>query len=238
MALGLTPLKTRTKIRFFLHIFTLIELFFVLSAIFRNFSYFCIRVNEKMSRYIDIHTHHPTRRHIEPQAVGIHPWQAEGAQFSPSIFDGAAAVGEIGLDYARDVDHNAQQRLFDEQLREAERLGLPVILHCVRAFEPMMKMLSRRNLRAVVFHGFIGSLQQAERAVDRGYYLSFGEGAFRSPKTVEVMRRIPLSHLFAETDESDCTIEEIYRRIAQVREISVEELQTKIEENYKRIFCY
>lgn len=189
-----------------------------------------------MSRYIDIHTHCPTLRHVEPQAVGIHPWQAEKERFLPSIFEGAVAIGEIGLDFACNVNREAQQQLFREQLREAERLGVPVILHCVKAFEPMMKILAERRLRAVIFHGFIGSVQQAKRAVERGYFLSFGEGAFRSPKTVEAMRMIPLTHLFAETDESDCPIEEVYRRIAEVRGASVEELQRQIEENYKRIF--
>ncbi len=189
-----------------------------------------------MSRYIDIHTHHPTLRHVEPQAVGIHPWQAEKERFLPSIFEGAVAIGEIGLDFACNVNREAQQQLFREQLREAERLGVPVILHCVKAFEPMMKILAEWRLRAVIFHGFIGSVQQAKRAVERGYFLSFGEGAFRSPKTVEAMRMIPLTHLFAETDESDCPIEEVYRRIAEVRGASVEELQRQIEENYKRIF--
>lgn len=189
-----------------------------------------------MSRYIDIHTHRPTLRHVEPQAVGIHPWQAEKEQFLPSIFEGAVAIGEIGLDFACDVNREAQQQLFLKQLREAERLDVPVILHCVKAFEPMMKILAERRLRAVIFHGFIGSVQQAKRAVERGYFLSFGEGAFRSPKTVEAMRMIPLTHLFAETDESDCPIEEVYRRIAEVRGASVEELQRQIEENYKRIF--
>lgn len=189
-----------------------------------------------MSRYIDIHTHRPTLCHVEPQAVGIHPWQAEKERFLPSIFEGAVAIGEIGLDFACDVNREAQQQLFREQLREAERLGVPVILHCVKAFEPMMKMLAEWRLRAVIFHGFIGSVQQAKRAVERGYFLSFGEGAFRSPKTVEAMRMIPLTHLFAETDEGDCPIEEVYRRIAEVRGASVEELQRQIEENYKRIF--
>lgn len=189
-----------------------------------------------MSRYIDIHTHRPTLRHVEPQAVGIHPWQAEKEQFSPSIFEGAVAIGEIGLDFACDVNREAQQQLFLKQLCEAEWLDVPVILHCVKAFEPVMKMLAEWRLRAVIFHGFIGSVQQAQRAVERGYFLSFGVGAFRSPKTMEAMRMMPPTHLFAETDQSDCSIEEVYRRIAEVRSISVEELQQQIEENYKRIF--
>jgi TatD DNase family protein len=123
-----------------------------------------------------------------------------------------------------------------EQLAVAERRDLPVVLHCVRAFEPMMKMLSEYDLRAVIFHGFIGSVQQAERAVSRGYYLSFGVGAFRSPKTLEALRLMPLDRLFVETDESEVGIENVYERVAQARGVELEELKYKLEENYKKIF--
>ena len=189
-----------------------------------------------MSRYVDIHTHHPTFRHIEPQAVGVHPWRAAEQHFNELQIEGAIAIGEIGLDYACKVDRVVQERVLREQLAVAERRDLPVVLHCVRAFEPMMKILSEYDLRAVIFHGFIGSVQQAERAVSRGYYLSFGVGAFRSPKTHEALRLMPLDRLFVETDESEVGIENVYERVAQTRGVELEELKYKLEENYKKIF--
>ncbi len=96
--------------------------------------------------YIDIHTHRFTGRGIELRAAGVHPWRAAeiGAaeSLSPAMFEGARAVGETGLDYACDVDHEAQERLFRRHLEIAERLRLPVVIHCVRAFEP--NTVSRR----------------------------------------------------------------------------------------------
>ena len=189
-----------------------------------------------MSRYIDIHTHRATGQHIEPQAVGIHPWMAEKEVFDEAIFDNAVAVGEIGLDFACDVNRDTQERVFRAQLTQAEKRNLPVILHCVRAFEPTMKILAEYHLRAVIFHGFIGSAQQAKRATDAGYYLSFGPNAFRSPKTIEALQSIPENRLFAETDDSGETIENIYSQIANVRKISIEKLQEATNENYNKIF--
>ena len=189
-----------------------------------------------MGLYIDIHTHHPTSRHPSPQGVGIHPWHASAASIDEEAMRSATLIGEIGLDFACDVDRQVQERVFREQLSIAQRWQKPVVLHCVRAFEPMMKILGEYRLAAVIFHGFIGSRQQAERAVARGYYLSFGEAAFRSPRTVEAMKSVPLDHLFAETDESTATIESIYQRIARERGISTEELQEKIAVNYNKIF--
>ena len=189
-----------------------------------------------MSRYIDIHTHRPTALHIEPQAVGIHPWMAEKVVFDEAIFDNAVAVGEIGLDFACDVNRDTQERVFRAQLAQAEKRNLPVILHCVRAFEPMMKILAEYRLRAVIFHGFIGSAQQAKRAIDAGHYLSFGPNAFRSPKTIAALQSTPENRLFAETDDSGEAIENVYSRIAQTRGISVKELKEIIENNYNKIF--
>ena len=189
-----------------------------------------------MSRYIDIHTHRPTALHIEPQAVGIHPWMAEKVVFDEAIFDNAVAVGEIGLDFACDINRDTQERVFRAQLAQAEKRNLPVILHCVRAFEPMMKILAEYNLRAVIFHGFIGSVQQAKRAIDAGYYLSFGPNTFRSPKTIAALQSMPDDRLFAETDDSGEAIENVYSKIAQTRGVSVEKLREIIENNYNKIF--
>lgn len=189
-----------------------------------------------MGLYIDIHTHSPSAGYPTPTSAGIHPWHAASGLIDEAAMHSADLIGEIGLDFACDVDRQVQEHLFREQLSIAQRLRKPIVVHCVRAFEPMMKILSEYQLRAVIFHGFIGSVQQAEQAIKRGYYLSFGEGAFRSPRTMEALRAIPLSRLFAETDESALSIETIYEMVASERKISVDELKAIIEENYNKIF--
>ena len=168
---------------------------------------------------VDIHTHRPTGKALEPSFAGIHPWQAETRRIEEIVprFGEVDLVGEIGLDYAGTV-------------------GKPVVLHCVKAFEAVMRELAPHALRAVIFHGFIGSSQQAAEAIKKGYYLSFGERTFRSPRTVEALRRTPVENLFAETDESDVPIEEIYRRIAQAKDLDPELLKCAIYRNYREIF--
>ena len=189
-----------------------------------------------MSLYIDIHTHHPSHEHTEPTAIGIHPWDAETASLEGLDFSRAEMVGEIGLDFACEVNRERQIAVFEEQLRLAERLQKPVILHCVKAFEPTMLLLEKHRLKAVIFHGFIGSKEQAKRAVERGYYLSFGERTWRSKKTIEALQNTPLDRLFIETDEADTTIVKQYLEVIRVKKISLNELQQAIIENYNRIF--
>lgn len=192
-----------------------------------------------MTRFIDIHTHNFTNRHIELHAVGVHPWEAENitlSQVCDTMFSDAEAIGEIGLDYACDVDKSKQEELFCRQAEIAERLQKPIILHCVKAFEPIMNLLLRYSSKAVVFHGFIGSEEQALQALKRGYYLSFGHRTFCSPKTIEALRSTPLSQLFVESDECDTPIEDIYVKIADLRGVDIEELKVATSNNYNRIF--
>lgn len=186
----------------------------------------------------DIHTHNAHTQAQTIDTVGIHPWHALEADLSTVELAVAEvdAIGEIGLDFACDVPREVQMVIFRAQLAIAERHKKAVILHCVRAFEEVMKVLSEYRLHAVIFHGFIGSVEQAQRAVAQGFYLSFGERTFHSPKTIEAMRSTPLSHLFVETDESATPIEKIYDKIAALRGISVVELATATEENFNLIF--
>lgn len=189
-------------------------------------------------RFVNIHTHRPTGRGIELRTAGIHPWDAgkEDVSTIVPLLGDVQAIGETGLDFVRGADRAVQLAAFRAQLALARERQMPVVLHCVRAFEPVMRELDVCRPRAVIFHGFIGSPEQARRAVGKGYYLSFGQRAFASPKTLESLRETPLSRLFLETDDSDVPIEEIYARTAGVKGIAQEELQRATLENYERIF--
>lgn len=188
-------------------------------------------------QYIDIHTHHPSSVAITLHAAGIHPWEADSREIESllPLSDDVQAIGEIGLDYAHPTDRTRQMALFRQQLRLAEARELPVVLHCVRAFEPVMEELTHYLLLAVIFHGFIGSPEQAARAAARGYYLSFGARTFASPRTIEALQRVPTANLFLETDDSDIPIERMYEQAAAVRGTTVGDLQRITTENYEKI---
>ena len=191
-----------------------------------------------MLPYVNIHTHRPTGSGIELRTEGVHPWDADMplvATLGERLSD-AQAVGETGLDFVHGPSREVQTEALRAQLRLARERGLPVVLHCVRAFEPLMRELAACEPRAVIFHGFIGSPEQARRALAKGYFLSFGERAFSSPKTLAALRETPLSQLFLETDDSPVPIEEIYARAAEARGVPTEVLQRATLANYERIF--
>ena len=196
-------------------------------------------MTEKLrTKYIDIHTHNPRVDVLSPTMAGIHPWQAESASELPDLSQ-CDIIGETGLDHACEVDREAQKRLFREHLEAAIKIDKPVVLHAVRAVEDILNILKDyRTLRGVIFHGFIGSWQQAERCIERGYYLSFGPRSLRSPKVREIIAKMPQNLLFCETDaeQDKGNIEQVYSEVAKLRGVSKEELIKSIEENYNRFF--
>lgn len=193
-------------------------------------------MNEVNKILVDIHTHHPRPDVVSPRMAGIHPWDAERGRDLPD-FAHCDIIGETGLDYACEVDRLAQERLFRAHLEAAERLQKPVVLHTVRAFEPTIKILAEYNIAGVVFHGFIGSQQQAAEALRRGYYLSFGSRSLRSSKTRQAIVATPLDRLFCETDDDpSLDIAKVYAEVAAIKGVTLAELERYIYENYKRLF--
>lgn len=188
--------------------------------------------------FVDVHTHHRREDILSPTMAGIHPWDATKGVALPNPLS-ADVIGEIGLDYACDVERSAQLAIFRKQLLLAEELRKPVVLHVVRAMEDTLKVVAEYNLQAVVFHGFIGSREQAERCLKRGYYLSFGTRSLRSTKTLRALEYVPLDRLFVESDDdAQLDIRTLYDAIARIKGISVDELLHAIRENYNRLITH
>lgn len=208
----------------------------------------------RMSHFIDIHTHHPLQdrlglrnvrlgkevvageKHI---SLGVHPWDvnAESEELLRELQQAdCEAIGEIGLDRCCNVHFDVQQHYFDQQLQVAEERNLPIIIHCVRAYNEVLQELDKHRLSGVIFHGFIGSSQLLQQIVDKGHCVSFGFGALRSPKTIDALRVAPLDRVFLESDESPTPIEDLYTEVASIRGIDTEVLKQQIYHNYKRIF--
>ena len=113
------------------------------------------------------------------------------------------ALGEIGLDYHYEgYNKDLQLYCFEKQLKMAEELDLPVIIHDRDAhgdcFETVIKY---KNVRGV-FHSFSGSPEMARELVKRGWYISFsGVLTFKNArKTVEAADVVPLDRILIETD--------------------------------------
>lgn len=115
------------------------------------------------------------------------------------------AVGEIGLDRFVDLDYPTQEYFCIAQLKIAREYDLPVLLHCRRANDDLLKHLRRIGVRGGIAHAFNGSMQQAETFMKLGFKLGFG-GAFTWPRANNLRRlavELPLEAVVLETDSPD-----------------------------------
>lgn len=144
--------------------------------------------------------------------VGIHPHDAKSADAVAleelkrlGRGEKVVAVGETGLDFHYNFSKQPdQRRVFEAHLEIAKELSLPVVVHSRNAFDETMGILDHNGggLKGVVFHCFSGSAEEAERVLERGYYVSFtGVVTFKNAeKTREAARVVPLDRLMVETD--------------------------------------
>lgn len=120
------------------------------------------------------------------------------------------AVGECGLDFAiAEVDRDQQLTLLSSQLRLANHYGLPVILHCRKAYPELLRLLKQiPPVAGGVYHAFSGSLEQARQMIDLGLKIGVGGTITyeRAKKTRAAIAQLPLSALLLETDAPDMPV--------------------------------
>ncbi len=142
-------------------------------------------------------------------SVGVHPHDAKDApedyldQIADLItFPKMIALGEIGLDYFRNISEpDIQQNVFREQLALAQRLQKPVIFHNRDADADVLKILSEFPDVTGVAHCFSSDLKTAKTFIDLGFYVSFsGNLTYKNSHLPDVAKELPLEKLLVETD--------------------------------------
>jgi TatD DNase family protein len=153
-----------------------------------------------------------------PVSMGLHPWHlAAGdldADFSALAAaapqPGVLAIGECGLDRLCGTPMPVQEEAFRRQLALAEGLRKPVVIHCVRAYDAVLRILREERVTVpVVFHGYRKGEALARRILACGHRLSFGRH-LSGTRMAELFRSIPPGRVFLETDDADATIAEVY----------------------------
>ena len=142
-------------------------------------------------------------------SAGIHPHESESAcaTFTDDLLSFSrhrkcVAIGEIGLDYHYDFSPREKQKaVFEQQLKLAKELDIPVIIHDREAHADTLELLERYTPKGIV-HCFSGSAEMAQQIVKMGMYIGLGGAVtFNNAKRpVEVAKAIPLSRLVLETD--------------------------------------
>jgi TatD DNase family protein len=149
-------------------------------------------------------------------ALGLHPAyldrhrEADVSELRERVAHARpVAIGEIGLDhFVKGLDRTRQLALFESQLHVARDHLLPVLLHVRKAHDEVLAALRRQDIRGGICHAFNGSLQQAEKYLERGFRLGFGGMVTyqRSNRLRGLARDLPLEAIVLETDAPDMTV--------------------------------
>ena len=195
-------------------------------------------------------------------AVGIHPSDAKKAQPEDlqkikelAKTEKVIAIGEIGLDYYWDKDEQIkeqQREYFKEQIKIANELNLPISIHCRDALEDCLQILKENPVTCGgIMHCYGGSLEMSRDFIKLGFLLGFGgtvtfKNAIR-PK--EVAKNVPSDSYVLETDAPYLTphpfrgkenhskyLYLVRDQIAELREITSEQVEKETTDNFKRVF--
>ncbi|UFH34576.1 TatD family hydrolase [Flavobacterium acetivorans] len=182
---------------------------------------------------------------IPNYSIGIHPWYIVQERLESDLDiiesklqqNNCLAIGECGLDKRIKIPMDLQQMVFEKQLLLAEKYNKAVVIHCVAAFQEVIEIKKRLNIKVpMIIHGFSKNQQLAKQLIDNGFYISFGKYLVQNPELETVFVSIPNSLFFLETDTIDETIDEVYALAAKYKNMTVSKLQQQVAINFDTVF--
>ncbi|MFD0752189.1 TatD family hydrolase [Mucilaginibacter calamicampi] len=204
-----------------------------------------------------------TLLHAYPHAcfpmLGMHPcsvkgdWEAELNAIKKSDVGPIYAIGEIGIDLYWDKTNLPDQvKAFKQQIAWAKSVGLPIVIHCREAFNEVFEVLEEEKdeLLRGIFHCFTGNAEQAQHAIDLGFYLGVGGVVtYKNGGLDKILPQFDLSHIVLETDspylspvphrgkpnESSYLIY-VAQKLAEIYHTDVESVAEITTANSKKIF--
>lgn len=210
--------------------------------------------------YKELSSKHPGMK----VCYGIHPldisehWETDLNTLEKYAAE-AVAIGEIGLDFhgifrQENVSiMKLQMKLFERQIRVAQKFNLPIVIHCREAFTILKEILiyTKFNLKQAMFHCFVEGIENAQWVIQQGGFLSYsGILTFKKPgHTVETAVIAPLDQILIETDSpylaptplrgkinSPENVHWVAQKLAEIKNISYEECAKITAKNAQKFF--
>ncbi|NOY88560.1 MAG: TatD family hydrolase [FCB group bacterium] len=193
-------------------------------------------------------------------AVGVHPHDAKTVdeQTIEKLRELAkkkkvVAIGEIGLDYYRDLSpRKVQKEVFEKQLELAIELNLPVVIHTREAFQDTVAVVKNyaSRLKGGVFHCFPGTIDDADTVFEMGLLISVGGIiTFKNSKMAKVAREVPLEKVILETDAPYLTpvpfrgkpnrpalVKYVYMKLAELKNMPFDEVEKTVDRTCGKLF--
>jgi len=192
--------------------------------------------------------------------VGVHPHDAR--RLDNSVVENlrelaerkkVVAVGEIGLDFYRDLSpRDVQERAFHQQLKLAVETKLPVVIHTREAFEQTLAIAAEYagDLMGGVFHCFPGNIEDAHRVFDMGFVISVGGViTYKNSRMGRMATEVPLDKIMLETDSPFLTpvpfrgktnspeyIVYVCKKLSELKGVSTAEVERTTDRVCRKVF--
>lgn len=202
-------------------------------------------------RYIDIHSHqraqhdaHTLRiESCRPDAplpehgyysLGLHPClEADHTPQALALLEaqvasapGLVAIGEAGLDRLSPVPLATQTAYLERQIALSESHGLPLIIHCTRAWSELLALhTAHAPSMPWIVHGYRKGEHLAHQLLEAGLYLSFGR--YYHPDSLRLAYEA--GRLLLETDDAPVAIDSVYASVALSLSLPIETLCAHLE---------
>ena len=187
--------------------------------------------------------------------AGWHPHDAttfDGKELKKLLsYEKVVAVGEIGLDYFRNLSpKNIQKKVFREQVEIAMEHDLPIVVHDRNAHKDVMEILTELAPKKIVFHCYSGDYTMSQKIIEMGWHISFtGVVTFDRAKYYSIIKDLPDDKFFVETDAPFLTpkphrgkrnrseyVKHIIREIGEIRMKTPNEIAEITTRNAKKFF--
>ncbi|MEF3245588.1 MAG: TatD family hydrolase [Caldisericaceae bacterium] len=191
-------------------------------------------------------------------SIGFHPYDVPNShslllELERLLTDTMViALGEIGLDYFRDITpKDLQKDYFEKQIDVAKKMDLPIVIHSRQAFLDTIAILDNTHYYNGVFHSFDYSKEEAKKVLDRGFFISFsGMVTFKNRSDLrDALSYVPLSKLLFETDSPYLSpvplrgkrnipqfVEYVYKLASEIKNIPYKNIVDTVCNNFFEIF--
>ncbi|MEZ4912287.1 MAG: TatD family hydrolase [Saprospiraceae bacterium] len=213
-----------------------------------------------MYPYIDFHTHSRSHqsdvidilswypyqeKNFDFYTIGYHPWWTKDILSENELQllkdhyttnKKCLAIGECGLDKLKGIDIQSQENIFVQQVAVANQLSAPLIVHCVRQYDALLRLRKSEGKTPWVIHGFFRNKTLAKQLLDAGFYLSVAPRIKMHDSFIETLKYVPHDRIFLETDsDHSLSIGERYTIFSKLTQQSMDSLSEQIAVNIKQI---
>ncbi|MEN2975152.1 MAG: TatD family hydrolase [Candidatus Caldarchaeales archaeon] len=181
--------------------------------------------------------------------IGAHPWNISNIMEGEvdmilNLVGSSKGIGEVGLDKRFGKRYlDMQIKVFERFCEVSSQRNLPINIHALDSWEECFKIVTKYNIKRVLFHWYTGPINLLKEIFSQGYYISINPAVMVQPKHRKILEEADLEIILTESDGpytyrgkhlNPAMIKDLLEFIARVKEVQTEDVEKIIEKNFYR----